>query len=110
MSASARERLAGFRGDVLADIANSRDSWTAAEVAIVISTAYEVISELDAEVARLKAELEARAGINVLLCMERDFTDLATQAYGEPDGTVIRTTDTGQEWVKQGLAWNKVAP
>jgi hypothetical protein len=63
--------------------------------------------ELEAEIARLRAELDERENRPLLLCMD-SFMQLATVSCPDAiEGTVIRATDTGRELVLDGGLWVK---
>jgi hypothetical protein len=78
--------------------------------AVVIDLLDRAIREVevrDAEIARLKAELDGKTGRNVV-----HFYEGAQQAWqlvytDEPDGTIARATDTGREWVKTAGYWEE---
>lgn len=62
--------------------------------------------ELTVENHELRAELAAQRGVTVLLCMERDMATARDVAAADADeGTVLRATDTGREWVFTAGAW-----
>ena len=64
-----------------------------------------VIAEQDAEIARLQAELDQYHGRTVLHCTEAMLDDAAVTSLDEPDGTILRATDTGRELVMDGRMW-----
>lgn len=63
------------------------------------------MSGLASENARLRAELDVHAGRNVLLCLDRDVQAAMRVSVLEPDGTILRTTDTGIEYELDGRLW-----
>lgn len=68
--------------------------------------ALQVFAEYEAEIARLKAELDQRLHRNVLHVMERYARQAQESSMTEPEGTIMRATDTGREWVFAGGRWD----
>jgi hypothetical protein len=61
--------------------------------------------ELEAEIARLRAELDERENRPLLLCPD-NFMEQATASCPDAiEGTVIRATDTGRQLVLDGGLW-----
>lgn len=54
-------------------------------------------SELRAEIARLKAELDAAGHRSTLLCPASALMDAMDASRDEPEGTILRATDGDQE-------------
>ena len=83
----------------------------------LLDRAVEAVAEKDAEIARLKAELDERHEHNVVHFQENvnhptwratdpAISELIKVMYAdEPDGTIMRATDTGREWVKENGEW-----
>ena len=63
------------------------------------------IAELQAEVARLRSELDEYRGARVLFCLDRDLAEAMANAAAEADGTRLRSTDTDREFELNGGAW-----
>jgi hypothetical protein len=83
----------------------SRKLLTDAETWAVYNLALHVISDRDAMIRRLQAELDLRNDTNVLMCMERDAPKAMEESRHENDGTVLRATDTGRAWVLRAGMW-----
>lgn len=61
------------------------------------------------EIARLRAELDQHHTERVvLLCLSRDLAAAQEDSRGERDGTILRTTDTGAEFVLASGQWDRV--
>jgi hypothetical protein len=57
------------------------------------------LTEQAAEIARLKAELDAATPDRlVLMCMDRNLADAMNASRHEEPGTILRTTDTSKTW------------
>jgi hypothetical protein len=69
--------------------------------------AFQALAGKDAEIARLKAELDRYEGRDVRHGLERYIqSQLSDGAIApEKDGTILRATDTGAEWECQDGAW-----
>ncbi|HEY2641680.1 MAG TPA: hypothetical protein VGI66_17560 [Streptosporangiaceae bacterium] len=78
--------------------------------AVVIDLLDRAIREVevrDAEIARLKAELDGKTGRNVVHFYEEKQEAWRLAYLDEPDGTIARATDTGREWVKIAGYWEE---
>jgi hypothetical protein len=62
----------------------------------------ETITALRSEIIRLRNELDKRDGVPVFACTENEVPAVMAQHAGELPGVVIRTSDTGREWVLMG--------
>jgi len=101
------------------DVQKAREAWDAelsrlrgvllydAPASAIAHVAARVFQEYEAEIARLKAELDEAQGTHVLLCMSIHMFAAAVASTGEQPGTVLRATDTGAEWVlNEDHIWN----
>jgi hypothetical protein len=81
---------------------------TAEEAIDIYLDAFRALGEKNAEIARLRAELDEHGKVNVMHFLERqaDAVETLNVLYAdEPDGTIMRATDTGNEWVKTDGSW-----
>lgn len=76
-----------------------------AETHALCHIASEVISEQDAEIARLRGELDGYQGRAVLHCTDAQMDTAMLDSLGEADGTILRATDTGRELVLSDGCW-----
>jgi hypothetical protein len=76
-----------------------------AETHALSHVASAVIREQEAEIERLRGELDGYQGRSVLFCTEAQMAAAAMSSLDEPDGTVLRATDTGRELVLSGRTW-----
>jgi len=60
-----------------------------------------------AGIARLNAELDRYQGRQVLHTTEAHLDDAALASLDEPDGTILRATDTGRELLFHGGTWGE---
>lgn len=61
------------------------------------------------QIARMRAELDQHHTERVvLLCLSRDLLTAQQASRGERDGTILRCTDTGSEWVLTSGHWDRV--
>jgi hypothetical protein len=101
------------------DLRDAREAWDAellrlrgvilhdAAASAIAHMAARVFGEYEAEIARLKAELDEATGAHVLLCMSIHMFAAAVASTGEEPGTILRATDTGEEWVlNEDRIWN----
>lgn len=75
----------------------------------IYALATEALNEQDAEIARLKAALDTAEGRNVIhapgaRCLEMIISG---EADGEAVGTLLRSTDDGQEWERIDGGWQQ---
>jgi hypothetical protein len=61
--------------------------------------------ELEAELARARAAEDAELGRNVIHVMERYYQHAQDASPSDPEGTIMRATDTGREWVFSDGQW-----
>lgn len=73
----------------------------------VMQAALRALQESETIIARQRAELDSIAERTVYHCMERDLDDVMVTCMGEPDGVMIRTTDTGREFELTGRMWRE---
>lgn len=80
---------------------------TDAEAAEVLraSADRETISTLQAEVAGLRSRLDFYEGRNVIHCMSRNLPAAMAALLDEGEGTILRTTDTAEEYELRGGVW-----
>ena len=73
----------------------------------VYRAAVEVISELDAEVMRLKDELAEVQGQPVIHATGAQCEQIISSGSmdGETFGTLLRSTDDGRTWERTGVGW-----
>lgn len=95
---SARDRLRAMRPEAQIHLGIA---------ARVYALATEALNEQDAEIARLKAALADAEGRNVIhapgvRCLEMIISG---EADGEAVGTLLRSTDDGQEWERTDAGW-----
>lgn len=57
----------------------------------------QVITEASAAIERLRSELDAYCGRQVLYCTDAQMDTAAAGARDVPPGTILRATDTGRE-------------
>jgi hypothetical protein len=84
--------------------AGTSDLWSAADV---LALALRALQESEGIIARLKAELDAFNDRSVQHCMERDLANVIVASRDDPEGSMIRTTDTGRELVMAGRQWRE---
>ncbi len=102
-----------------ADVRKAREAWDAelarlrgvimydAAASAIAHLAARVFTEYEAEIARLRAELDEATGARVLLCPAVHMFAAAVASTGEEPGTILRATDTGEEWVLgEDHTWN----
>jgi hypothetical protein len=65
-----------------------------------------VFLEQDAQIARLRAELDTCQGRKVVHCMGEDAYQVMLDNGQEHPGTILRATDTGAEWEMAGDGWH----
>lgn len=75
------------------------------QVIDAMDLAIRTIAEQDAEIARIQAELDAYQGRTVMFCTEAQMDGVMLSCLDEPDGTVLRATDTGRELVLADHTW-----
>lgn len=74
--------------------------------------AFRALSIQDGMIARLKGELDGYQGHQVFFATEAHAIAIAagstevSQPVSPEDGTVLRATDTGREWVYRDHAWS----
>jgi hypothetical protein len=73
--------------------------------ATTIITLQELLAERDTVIAQLRGQLDFYLGRNVIHCMSRNAPDAMASLATEGDGTLLRSTDTDQEWELRGGAW-----
>jgi hypothetical protein len=66
----------------------------------LLDRAIAAVADRDAEIARLKAELDNVKGTNVVHFYEAAVPAWRLAYDEEPAGTIARAADTGREWVK----------
>lgn len=71
----------------------------------VMTGADQVIHQQAMMIAQLAMELDRYQGHQVLHCTDAQLDNVAVQSLDEPDGTIIRATDTGRELVMSGRTW-----
>lgn len=86
-------------------LARTRGLVMSAPVIDIIQLAKRVISEQDATIAQLRSELDAYQGRTVLFCTEAAMDAACLASLDEPDGTILRATDTGRELVLADRTW-----
>jgi hypothetical protein len=64
-----------------------------------------VIIEADAEIARLRIELDRYQGRRVLFTTDAALDQAAIASMDEEPGTILRATDTGRELVLADGTW-----
>jgi hypothetical protein len=72
--------------------------------------AFRALADKDAEIARLKAQLDQARGTSVLLATQAHIEQMLLIGAGGAmdgvrDGTVLRATDTGAEYELRGGTW-----
>jgi hypothetical protein len=72
---------------------------------MIYRLAEKVMTEQQATIARMRAELDNYQGRSVLHCTEAQMDTAALAALDEPDGTILRATDTGTELVLRDHTW-----
>jgi hypothetical protein len=65
------------------------------------------LREARTEIARLQAELDSYQGRTVLHTTDANLLAAAVISTDEPEGTVLRATDTGRELVLTGGQWSE---
>jgi hypothetical protein len=93
---------AAFRAWVRAHTAELLTDPTAAAA---VTAAQRALAAQDAGIARLRGELDRYHGRAVYFCTEAHAPAAQATLTAEPGGTVLRATDTGQEWELRGGAW-----
>lgn len=71
----------------------------------LVTAADHVISHQAAEIAQLQAQLDAYQGRTVIHCTDAQMDYAAGQSLDEPEGTILRATDTGREMEMTGRLW-----
>lgn len=99
------------------EVRSYRDAWLAAKAEHRLLLAFNTeahalayiadhaIAEMAAEIERLTGELDGYQGRAVMHCMDRDLDGAMMTSLDEPDGTILRATDTGREMVLHDRAW-----
>lgn len=89
-----------------------RGALTETEAAQAFALAFRALGEKEAEIARLKAELDRYEGREVRHGLERYIQSSLSDGSipAERDGTILRATDTGAEWECQGGEWKVRQP
>ncbi|HYK70461.1 MAG TPA: TilS substrate-binding domain-containing protein [Streptosporangiaceae bacterium] len=86
-------------------------AWTAAHAAEILTDphlealarqALALDAEAAAEVARLQAQIDRYQGTVVYHCTEAHAADAMITLTDAPEGAIVRATDTGAEWQRQG--------
>lgn len=83
-----------------------RGALTAEEASQAFVLAFRALGEKDAEIARLKAELDRYEGREVRFGLERYIqSSLSDGAIPVEEGVIYRATDTGTEWECRDGSW-----
>lgn len=92
-----RDELAGLRGRIA----------YSPEAAAVCTLATAALAEADAEIARLRAELDARSDRAVLHAVGAQCERIVAtgEAASEDVGTLLRSTDDGRTWEMTTAGW-----
>lgn len=69
-----------------------------------------VILEADAEIARLRIELDRYQGRTVMFCTDAQLDAAAIASLDAEPGTILRATDTGRELVLADGTWESATP
>jgi hypothetical protein len=64
-----------------------------------------LIRDLREQNAELRTQLNQAQGTNLILCPEREVYRWQREAVDASPGTILRATDTGNEWEFDGLNW-----
>ena len=96
---------------MMSDFSDAKNGWadlcnqlgpailTDATAHALMHAANQVIGEADAEIQRLMAELDKSVDHIVIMAPERWAVKAMEDCKGEEPGTILRTTDTHDEWV-----------
>lgn len=101
----AREEQGAWAAWVAGTAQLSRKLLTDAETWHIYQLALHVIADRDAVIARLREEMDAYDDHQTLHCLERDAARVMDASRHEAEGTVLRATDTGREWVLRAGMW-----
>lgn len=104
--------------NALDELAMSRSAYLSSDKAYVgieqvrglLDNVYRALADKDLLIADLRTQLDESAGRMVHLCMDRDIAMMQASSGDVPEGSVLRTTDTGREFRREGGTWTEQSP